>query len=185
MKRSVVSRVGRGLGGDWADKIAALAGPDGFAAKFFQGGEEDETKCSESRKRCSPDPGTRELRVKVTSDAPELFYNMLVRFEGGRTRLATILRGQNTHIFAWQNGEDVYNNFSESGYYAPRPMARRGEHSARRRIPVIRRWSITEDSDRARRVAVRRLCELRIPLTKPGWMIWKSRRSTASPLSNE
>ena len=59
------------------------------------------------------------FRVKVTSDAPELFYNMLVRFEGGRTRLATILRGQNTHIFAWQNGEDVYNNFSESGSLRP------------------------------------------------------------------
>ncbi|MFO7780907.1 MAG: LamG-like jellyroll fold domain-containing protein [Spirochaetia bacterium] len=59
------------------------------------------------------------FRVKVTSDGPELFYNMLVRFEGGHTRLATILRRQNTHIFASENGENVYNNFTESGYLRP------------------------------------------------------------------
>lgn len=59
------------------------------------------------------------FRAKVTSDGPELFYNMLVRFEGGHTRLATILRRQNTHIFAWENDEEVYNNFTESGYLRP------------------------------------------------------------------
>lgn len=59
------------------------------------------------------------FRVKVTADGPALFYNMLVRFEGGHTRLATILRRQNTHIFASKNGENVYNNFTESGYLRP------------------------------------------------------------------
>jgi hypothetical protein len=59
------------------------------------------------------------FRVKVTSEAPELFCNMLVRFERGHTRLATILRRQNTHVFAWDKREEVYSNFSESGYLRP------------------------------------------------------------------
>ncbi|MFP4212012.1 MAG: LamG-like jellyroll fold domain-containing protein [Alkalispirochaeta sp.] len=59
------------------------------------------------------------FHLKVTETGPELFFNMLERYTGGHTRLATILRQENTHIFAWDKGNQVYDSFSESGYLRP------------------------------------------------------------------